>query len=87
MFQFAFFLLNLFCMCFFISATAILCPELPSIRDGRTFQDSSDGMRNDYQSVTKYTCSSGKRFFSINRTKSQLGPAPSELAETDNSLT
>ncbi|XP_053380648.1 sushi, von Willebrand factor type A, EGF and pentraxin domain-containing protein 1-like isoform X2 [Mercenaria mercenaria] len=39
----------------------ILCPELSRVRNGRLFQDTSDGIRNNYESVAEYTCNSVPR--------------------------
>ncbi|XP_060591160.1 sushi, von Willebrand factor type A, EGF and pentraxin domain-containing protein 1-like [Ruditapes philippinarum] len=34
----------------------ILCPALPQIQHGSIFQDTSDGLANNYESVADYTC-------------------------------
>ncbi|XP_060563923.1 sushi, von Willebrand factor type A, EGF and pentraxin domain-containing protein 1-like isoform X2 [Ruditapes philippinarum] len=34
----------------------ILCPTLPEIQHGSIFQDTSDGLANNYESVAEYTC-------------------------------
>jgi hypothetical protein len=45
---------------FYFSFLAILCPPLPQIQHGSIFQDTSDGLANNYDSVAEYTCELGK---------------------------
>ncbi|XP_060573469.1 P-selectin-like [Ruditapes philippinarum] len=44
---------------FYFSFLAILCPPLPQIQHGSIFQDTSDGLANNYDSVAEYTCEFG----------------------------